>query len=192
MRRYVLTGAPGAGKTSVLGALRDRGLAVVAEAATDVIGDRQADGVAEPWEQDDFIDRVVALQRDRLGAASSARPGRETAPGARPGRAEVHDRSAICTLALARYLGRPVTPLLAAEVARAVSAGTFAQPVFLLQPLGFIEPTAARRISYRDSLEFGRLHEAVYREHGFDIFEVAAAPVAERAAVIAAQIAARA
>jgi predicted ATPase len=180
MRRYVLTGAPGAGKTSVLGGLRDRGLAVVAEAATDVIGDRQADGVAEPWEQDDFIDRVAALQRDRLGA-----------PGARPGRAEVHDRSAICTLALARYLGRPVTPLLAAEVARAASAGTFARPVFLLQPLGFIEPTAARRISYRDAVEFGRLHEAVYREHGFDVFEVAAAPVAERAAVIAAQIAAR-
>jgi predicted ATPase len=192
MRRYVLTGAPGAGKTSVLSALRDRGLAVVAEAATAVISDRQADGVAEPWQQDDFIDRVVALQRDRLRTASSARPGRETPASARPGRAEVHDRSAICTLALARYLGRPVTPLLAAEVARAVSAGTYEQPVFLLQPIGFIEPTAARRISYQDSLEFGRLHETVYREHGFDVFAVAAAPVAERAAIIAAEIAARA
>jgi len=36
-RRYVLTGAPGSGKTALLGALRERGHAVVEEAATDVI-----------------------------------------------------------------------------------------------------------------------------------------------------------
>ena len=48
----------------------------------------------------------------------------------------------------------------------------------------------ARRISYRESLDFERLHEAAYLEHGFQLIEVAAAPVAERAAFIAAEIAA--
>jgi predicted ATPase len=184
MKRYVLTGAPGAGKTSVLGVLQARGFAVVAEAATDVISERQGHGIAEPWQQDDFIDRIVALQRDRLGPAAAG------AAGARA--AEVHDRSVICTLALARFLGRPVTRLLAAEVARVVSAGAYERAVFLVRPIGFIVPTAARRISYPDSLNFERLHEAAYREHGFEIIEVAAAPVAGRAAVIADEITARA
>ena len=37
LKRYVLTGAPGAGKTAVALALQRRGYALVPEAATDVI-----------------------------------------------------------------------------------------------------------------------------------------------------------
>jgi predicted ATPase len=181
MKRYVLTGAPGAGKTSVLAALPGHGLAVVAEAATDVISAQQARGVAEPWGQDGFIEQIVALQRDRLAAGGDAAG---TA-------AEVHDRSVFCTLALARFLGRPVTPRLAAEVARVAGAGVFERTVFLLRPLGFITPTAARRISYADALAFGQLHERAYREHGFELLAVAPGTVAGRAARIAAEIAAR-
>jgi predicted ATPase len=65
MKRYVLTGAPGAGQTSVLRALRDRGFAVIEEAATDVITIEQRRGADEPWRSDDFIDKIVRLQRDR-------------------------------------------------------------------------------------------------------------------------------
>jgi predicted ATPase len=73
-----------------------------------------------------------------------------------------------------------------------VSARVYERAVFLVRPIGFIVPTAARRISYQESLDFERLHEAAYREHGFEIIEVAAASVTERAAVIADEIAARA
>jgi predicted ATPase len=201
MKRYVLTGAPGAGKTSVLGALRERGFAVVAEAATDVISRQQARGVAEPWLQDDFIDLIVALQRDRLGPASADVRGAARAqateahpPELHPAQlhlAELHDRSVLCTLALARFQERPETPLLAAEVARVVAAGLYERAVFFVRPLGFIVPTAARRISYRESLAFERLHEAAYLEHCFQLIEVGAAAVAERAALIADEIAAR-
>jgi predicted ATPase len=73
VRRYIITGAPGAGKTTVVDGLRERGYAVVAEAATEV-----------------------------------------------------------------------------------------------------------RRISYEDSVSFERLHEAAYREHGFDLVEVPPGPPEER------------
>lgn len=43
-----MTGAPGAGKTSILKGLQDRGYEVVEEAATDVIAREQALGVEEP------------------------------------------------------------------------------------------------------------------------------------------------
>jgi predicted ATPase len=178
MTRHVLTGAPGAGKTSVLRILQEQGLAVVEEAATDVISREQRQGVAEPWRHAGFIDKITELQRQRQQEAV-----------ARGVRVQVHDRSPLCTVALARYLGHPVTPLLAGEVARMIREHVYEQPVFLLCPLGFITATAARRISYADSVEFGALHERVYQEHGYGIVHVAAGTAASRAAAIADLIA---
>ena len=62
MRRFILTGAPGAGKTSILNALAAKGYATVPEAATDVIAQEAAKGIAEPWRHPGFIDKIVALQ----------------------------------------------------------------------------------------------------------------------------------
>ncbi|MGS2615823.1 AAA family ATPase [Micromonospora sp. LZ34] len=176
MRRYVLTGAPGAGKTSVAEALRRRGYPVVDEAATDLIAAGQARGVDEPWAEPGFVEAVARLQRTR-----------QEAPGAR-GPVQVYDRSPLCTLALARYLGRPVGPGLAAEVERVTREGIYQRQVFLVRPLGFVTPTAARRIGYRESLAFARVHEQVYAEHGFDLVDVPPGPVERRAAVVAAYL----
>ena len=49
IKRYILTGAPGAGKTAIIRELARRGYAVVDEAATDVIAREHASGNAEPW-----------------------------------------------------------------------------------------------------------------------------------------------
>ncbi len=111
MKRYVLTGAPGAGKTSVLRVLQEQGFAVVEEAATDVISCEQRRGVAEPWRHVYFIDKVTELQRQL-----------QQEPVAGDALVQVHDRSPLCTLALARYLGHPVTPLLAGEVNKRLPA----------------------------------------------------------------------
>jgi AAA domain len=71
---YVLTGAPGVGKTMLLDELSRRGFAVVPEAATDVIERLRRAGVAEPRTLVDFVDQVLAEQlvrarrADRFGA----------------------------------------------------------------------------------------------------------------------------
>ena len=49
MRRFVLTGAPDSGKTTIIRQLELDGFSVVQEAATDVIALEQARGVSEPW-----------------------------------------------------------------------------------------------------------------------------------------------
>ncbi len=97
---------------------------------------------------------------------------------------QVFDRSPLCTLALARYLDLPVTPLLAAEVTRVTRDRVYEPVVFLIRPLGFIAPTAARRISYPDALEFQAVHEAVYREHGYRLVDIEPGPVEQRVTTV--------
>ena len=172
MRRFILTGAPGAGKTSILRALEERGYAVVAEAATDVIAAYQADGTSEPWRDPSFTARIAELQRDR-----------QQEPVRRGTRAQVFDRSPVCTLALARWLGHPVAPPLAEEVERILRHGVYERQVLFVRPIGRVEPTAARRISYEESIAFERVHEEEYTRLGFEIIDIPPGPVGQRAAL---------
>lgn len=178
LKRYIITGAPGTGKTAILHRLQQRGWAVVDEAATDVIAREQARGVDEPWTDSEFVSRITTLQRERLQQSVAAGV-----------RVQFHDRSPWCTLALARYMQLPVTPALADEIARVNEEQAYERTVFFVRPLGFVEPTAARQISYQDSLAFEAVHETIYREHGFTVIDVAPANVAERAATIEANVA---
>src|ERR1700734_3212220 len=114
MPSYILTGAPGAGKTAVLRLLETSGYAVVEEAATDVIALGNALGREEPWHDHDFIDKIIALQRQRQDSVAVPRDA-----------AVFFDRSPACTLALSRYLGLTTSRLLADEVCRMVTEGPY-------------------------------------------------------------------
>jgi predicted ATPase len=177
MPRYVLTGAPGAGKTVILRALERAGQSVVEEAATDVITLEHALGRVAPEEDPDFLAKITALQRTRQ--LDRARDH---------DRLVFFDRSPVCTLALARFLGRDVPAALADEVDRVIAAGIYAPTVFFVRNLGFVTPTAVRRIGFADSLAFERVHEEAYRELGFTLADVPAGPLPERAGMIAAVV----
>src|SRR5437763_10079091 len=98
MRRFIITGAPGAGKTAIIRQLELDGFSVVEEAATDIIAAAQAQGRAEPWTDPSFIALITNLQRQRQIRASC-----------QPDELQFHDRSVVCTAALAAYLGYPVS-----------------------------------------------------------------------------------
>jgi predicted ATPase len=173
VRSYVLTGAPGAGKTAILRLLEISGYLVVEEAATDVIALGNALGRAKPWHDPAFIDKVVALQQQRQGAARAAE-----------GATVFFDRSPVCTLALSLYLGFTTSRLLGEEISRVAAERTYEPMVFFIRNQGFVQATAARQISFEDSLVFERLHEQVYRDLGFELAEVPAGPLADRVALI--------
>ena len=171
MPRYVLTGTPGAGKTAILRQLELDGFSVVEESATDVIALEQALGCAEPWERAGFTDAIATLQRQRERAAPLDRIA-------------FFDRSPVCTLALSRYLGRPPSALLAAELKRVVTGRVFERAVFFVRCPGFVTPTAARRISLADALAFEKIHADTYIELGFRLIDVPAGLLRGRAALV--------
>ncbi len=177
MKRFVLTGAPGAGKTAILRQLEIDGFSVVEEAATDIIALEQAQGISEPWMHPSFIDSIAGLQKRRQIRASCE-----------PGRIQFHDRSAICTAALAAYLGYPVSATLLRELERIETEAIFQEPIFFIRNLGFITPTQARRISFEESLRFERIHQETYRNFGYEIVFVEPGCVLERVAAIKARV----
>jgi len=169
MQRYILTGAPGAGKTVLIRALERAGFAVVEEAATDLIALVTAEGVVEHWREPSFIDDIVALQVRRQQRAEGW-----------PDELVFFDRSPVCTLALAEFLGRTPPAALAAELARIEREGIYQQRVFFVRGLGFIAPTEARRITLEDAARFEAVHADVYRRLGYELIDLPAASVATR------------
>ncbi|HEY2842304.1 MAG TPA: AAA family ATPase [Bryobacteraceae bacterium] len=176
MKRFILTGAPGAGKTAILRQLELDGFSVVEEAATDIIAAAQAQGT-QPWTHPSFIDAVAGLQKDRQVRASY-----------QPDEVQFHDRCAVCTRALAVYLGYPVSPFLGGELERIKKEAIYQQRVFFIRNLGFITPSEARRISLEDTLRFEKIHEESYRDFGFELVSIEPGSLVERVGRIKAAI----
>jgi predicted ATPase len=160
MKRYILTGTPGCGKTSILRCLEVAGYAVIEEAATDIIALRQAQGIAEPWTHPGFIDDITNLQKLRQMRIADVTE------------VQFYDRSPLCTYALSVWLGFPISTTLADEMERIKKERIYQKQVFFIDNLGFCEPSAARKISFEDSLEFEKVHEETYRSFGYECITV--------------------
>lgn len=177
MKRFIITGAPGAGKTAIIRQLELDGFSVVEEAATDVIAAAHVQGADQPWMNPSFIDVVANLQKDRQIRA--ARQSDEI---------QFHDRCVVCTAALAVYLGHPFSSSLASELERVQQEEIYQKRVFLIRNLGFITPTDARRISFEETLRFEKIHEETYCGFGYELIPVEPAAVLERVNIIKAAI----
>ena len=177
MRRFILTGAPGAGKTAIIRQLELDGFSVVEEAATDIIAAAQAQGTVQPWTDPSFIDAIAHLQRDRQIRAAY-----------QPDDVQFHDRCVVCTAALAVYLGFPFSPFLASELERVKREAVYETRVFFIRNLGFVTPTEARRISFEETVRFEKIHEETYRDFGFELVSVEPSSLVERVSIIKAAI----
>ncbi|MEV0231324.1 AAA family ATPase [Nonomuraea sp. NPDC050786] len=177
MRRYILTGTPGAGKTAILRRLECDGYTVVEEAATDVIALRQAQGEPEPWTKPSFVEAIIALQRRRQEQAAAL-----------PGDVQIYDRSPVCTYALATYLGHPVPPALSRELERIQAGQIYEKTVFFVQNLGFVTPTDARRITFEESMRFEQVHQDAYTALGYECVAIAPGTLLDRVAAVRKQL----
>lgn len=171
-KRFIFTGTPGSGKTSVIQELEKLRHVVIHESATDVIAQEQTKGIMHPWEHHDFVDKIVRMQKSRQMNTE--------------GELQFYDRSPFCAYALGRYSSHPhnsnftPSPVLLDEIDRCLKMKVYQNKVFFFENLGFIKHTDARKISYEDALIFQQIHLDVYRKFGFEIVLVPKKSIAER------------
>jgi predicted ATPase len=169
-KKYILTGAPGSGKSAIVLELEQRGEIVVREAAEDIIKLNQAKGIERPWELENFQDQILDLQIQReyriprtLGYA-------------------IIDRGILDGLAYLNMESKTAKRI-NEELGRD-SRIPYSKTIFLIEQLGTIDKNKVRREDYLEALKLEKKFEGIYQEYGFNIERIPALPVKERADII--------
>ncbi|HXF28918.1 MAG TPA: AAA family ATPase [Chlamydiales bacterium] len=173
MKWYILTGGPGAGKTSIIKKLKRMGENVVFEAAEDVITEDLSWGVEKPWEQSDFSDRILQLQEKRHELALQME-------------AEVvfFDRSPIDTIAYPMMQKKPVSAALKEAMKKTIEDSCYQKTVFLIENAGFCKPTEIRHETHGEAVRIEKYLEKLYQDAGFEIIKIPAGRLEVRARLI--------
>jgi predicted ATPase len=173
-RWIVITGGPGVGKTSIVKHYEVNGYHVVHEAATDIIRQRLAEKVEEPWNHPDFNHRVVSLQLSRQAEACAKKTG-----------LVFFDRSPVDTLSYCVLQKDKVHHEKVEKVVQSlVDKQSFHPKVFLIENLGACENNEIRPESLEEALRIEKEIEAHYRKYNFEVIRIPYASVAERARLI--------
>ena len=169
MKRYIVTGAPGSGKTSVLQMLEFQGFKVVHEAVTEIMRNNQKNGMDAPWQESFFLQQILDLQKTRLAKDEKSVHG-----------VEFHDRSVLDTYILGIYLQQDCPKMLEAEIRSILQTGIYETRVFFFESLESYQTTPERRMSREEAHLFGLLHEKVFLEFQFQLIKVPPMQVSQR------------
>jgi predicted ATPase len=166
---FVLTGAPGSGKTAILSRL-GRGFRCVEEPARDVLAEQRATGGRGTWDQDASLFVHLLLQRSIENFETARRSGTTV----------IFDRGIPdCVAYAVRADVDPGPSLKAAEEFR------YRPRVFLCEPWSEIYVTDEERVmSFDQTVSFHEAIVAAYEGAGYVLVDVPKGSVANRAAFI--------
>lgn len=164
---YVLTGGPGAGKTTVLAELQRRGYPCVPEVARQIIQEQvQTGGTAVPWSDTARYAKLM-LERSILSFHEHTPASQIT----------FCDRGIPDTVCYLRLIGHDDS-----EAVTASMTYRYAQKVFLAQPWQAIYATdGERKQSFEEAVRTYNLMTKVYEECGYEIVELPLVSPPERA-----------
>ena len=164
----VISGGPGAGKTTVLRELEHRGFRCAAEVARQIIREEVRDGGdALPWLDRErycrvMLERSIASYRDYEATAL----------------ATFFDRGIPDTLCYARLIGSPLEE----EIFAACKTYRYAERVFLAPPWQEIYATdSERKQSYDEAETTYHLMVEAYEDCGYEVMEIPRDTPAQRA-----------
>jgi|SRR5262245_10709402 len=169
-RFVVITGGPGAGKTTLIDRLAAAGFGAKPEAGRAIIQDQLAiSGPALPW-LDPVLFTELSLSWELYGYRAAA-----AHPGAGP---VFFDRGLVDVAAYYRLLGRP-TP---GHLHRAAHAFRYNRIVFIAPPWREIYRTdTERKQTFDEGVHGYRLLAAAYPDYGYELVELPRVSVQERA-----------
>lgn len=167
-RKYILTGGPGSGKSSILLALESQGEYIIREAAEDHIRLRQAQGKKDPWTEHDFQEKILELQCSREFYIPPDRLRVFIDRGVLDGLAYLPDdkrdlyNQVMRTKIIQEYGYRPY------------------DRIFLIENLGSTEKTDVRREDQDEALRLENSLYEIYQKHVGDVVRIPAAPLEQR------------
>lgn len=167
MRRHVITGAPGTGKTALVESLAHL-CTVIGEPARELIaehqratGEESLDGSPEL-----FVERLILRSIEKFDAATDG--------------ATIYDRGLPDCVAYARVFGVDAAPAIAAASVR-----RYCDPVFLAPPWESIySADDARRASFDQITVFHNELVVAYQALDYELLELPKATVAERVQMV--------
>lgn len=175
---FILTGGPGAGKTTVLEALKARGFLGVDEAARQILKEQKANGGDATHDGDRIRYRDLCLARSIQGYEAVAERA-----------APVFFDRGIPEL-LGGY-GEPEGAPPPAHVADAIARYRYSRTVFVFPPWEAIYcHDEERKHTFQHAVEVCDLVGAAYRQCGYEPVMVPCVSVAERVAFILARVSA--
>lgn len=161
--RYILTGGPGFGKTSILLQLQGLGHEIVKEAATDIFKELQdKQKIKEPWTTPKINERIVQTQEKRQEAIASKTEY------------VFLDRSPIDTYTYCCmfYEDESEKETVKKKCDENISSGFFNTTVFLIESIDTCTQTEVRPENLDGALKIHERLKAMYEELGFNIVKI--------------------
>jgi predicted ATPase len=172
-QRYILTGGPGAGKTSIIDFLAMQGYLIVSEAATEIIAEGLRQGIEKPWRADDYHIRMYELiSKRQIEIQNSSAP------------IVFFDRGHLDGLSYILLQKRTLYQSILDCVQTSIDTQYFNNRVFFIDSLGFVVPGPARDEDLQESLQKAHCLEQNYRAMGYEIIHILPGSVEERAQMI--------
>jgi predicted ATPase len=166
---FILTGAPGSGKTAILARLRDE-LWCVDEPAREVLAEQRASGGSGTWDKNPSLFVHLLLQRSIENYQMALGSGQKA----------VFDRGIPDCVVYAALAGTDPTPSLTA-----VDMYRYHPHVLFLEPWSDIYTTDEERVmSFDDTLPFSEAIRDVYLRSGYTPVDVPRGSVDDRAAFV--------
>lgn len=175
--RYIITGGPGVGKTSIINCLKNAGHSVIQEAATHIIAHDLSQGIQKPWEKPGFDDRILKLQEERQVEALAKKTNYV-----------FFDRSPIDTFSYCDMYQNSSVDTARKSVKRILDQDFYQTTVFLIENLGFCEQDEIRCETLNQTLKIEKILEENYKKLGFKIIRIPPMPIDERAKLIISHI----
>ena len=171
---FVLTGAPGSGKTTVLDRLRPLGQTVVAEPARQILAEQRSFGGCAVPERNPGLFVELLLSR-------ALYEHRRHAGGIQP---VLFDRGLPDVIAYARLFGLPCDGPVAAARRHRYNAQVFLLPA----QEDIYRQDEERRMTFAQARRFGETIRKIYEELGYAIVALPPGTPDERAQALAAQL----
>ena len=169
MKKYVLTGAPSSGKSSILLALeKEFNYLIIREAAEDLIKFYQANGIKEPWLLEEFQDELLKLQLQRELSVENNKAYKEV----------FIDRGIVDGLAYYQFDKKELSSLMKLALENLKQKPY--KKVFLIEKLGTYQKTKVRKESQEEADFLEKLQEKNYQDQGYEVIRIKSAPIKER------------